>query len=183
MQGVDFRIDRDQIESLDQLHRIAADQHVDGFALALFRGPGDALEVAPHHLLLQEMHLTLVAGLFGFSCLCHRFSFHRRPSFGVASSVKLTLHSIEQHRLDKSLDLGARLIEDPHLFLKLEAEVRNTLFLQRPFIERVVEQRGLAEFGGEDQHRGGAGVPEFVDQMFGFGLARVVFHAGINAAD
>ena len=65
LQGVDFRIDRNQVEGLDELHRIAADQHVDGFALALFRGAGDAVEVAPHHLLLQEMHLTLILSFFG----------------------------------------------------------------------------------------------------------------------
>ena len=40
-------------------------------ALALFRGPGDALEVAPHQIFLQKMHLALVARFFGFSRLCH----------------------------------------------------------------------------------------------------------------
>src|SRR5262249_38807620 len=73
LQGIDLRVDRDHIESLDQLHWVAADQHVDGFSFPLLRGSGNPSEITAHHILLQEMDLALISALYRFSCLCHVF--------------------------------------------------------------------------------------------------------------
>ncbi len=84
LQRIDLRIDRNQVKRLDQLHRIAADQHINGFAFALFRSAGEALEISPHHLFLQEMHLSLVAGFCVIGGLWHVYL---RSVSGLASRV------------------------------------------------------------------------------------------------
>src|SRR6266542_592801 len=91
------------------------------------------------------------------------------------TAVAMTyLALFEQHGFDEGLDLVARALERPHLFLELDQHVRDACALEPLLHEHVVEERGLAELRGGEDDGIGPGPADLLDEAVGAVLPSLV---------
>src|SRR5581483_2922618 len=106
---------------------------------------------------------------------------HTRRTRWTGNTAVRTRSSYEQHRLHEGLDLGADLVVQPHLLFELAEEMRDALLLERPSVERVVEQPRLAELRAEEDHGVRAMETRARDEAGGARAAEIVLRARVQA--